>query len=97
MSSVLNVSNDSRKSKELSFKDIEVFVDSEEQDWFKRAHVGKFLELEDIWTSLNGVRKFSLGKSSYQPGVIHQVGLDPKTTKTRRINSSHSFGSCMSL
>ena len=57
MSSVLNVSNDSRKSEELSFKDIEVFVDSEEQDWFKRAHVGKFLGLEDIRTAPNCLRK----------------------------------------
>ena len=54
MSSLLNVSNDaSRKPEEFSRKDIEVFVDSEEQNWFKQAHVGKFLGIEDIWTSLN--------------------------------------------
>ena len=34
-----------------------MFVDSDEQKWFKRAHVGKFLETEDIWTSLNDLEK----------------------------------------
>ena len=57
MSSVLNVSNAISKSEELSIKDIEVFVDSEEQNWFKRAHVGKLLGIEDIRTSLNGLEK----------------------------------------
>ena len=41
-SSLLNVSNTSSKSEDFSLKDIEVFVDSEEQHWFKRAHVGSF-------------------------------------------------------
>ena len=58
MSSLLNVSNDAgRMSEEFILKDIEVFVDSDEQKWFKRAHVGKFLGIEDIWTSLNGLEK----------------------------------------
>ena len=53
MSSLLSVSNGSSKSEEFSLKDIEVFVDSEEQNWFKRAHMGKFLGIENIRTSLN--------------------------------------------
>ena len=54
MSSLLNVSNDaSGGPEEFSLKDIEVFVDSEEQNWFKRAHMGKFLGIENIRTSLN--------------------------------------------
>ena len=58
MSSLLNVSNDaSRKSEEFSIKDIEVFVDSEEQNWFKRANVGKFLGIEGIRKSLNNLEK----------------------------------------
>ena len=57
MSSLLNVSNDSSKPEEFRLKDIEVFVDSVEQNWFKRTHVGKFLGIEDIWTSLNGHEK----------------------------------------
>ena len=57
MSSVLNVSNDSSKPQEFSIKDIVMFVNSEEQNWFKRIHVGKFLGLEDIRTSLNGLKK----------------------------------------
>ena len=44
MSSLLNVSNGaSRKPEEFSLKDIEVLVDSEGENWFKRAYVGKFL------------------------------------------------------
>ena len=57
MSSLLNVSNSSNRSEEFSLQDIGVFVDCEEQNWFKRAHVGKFLGIEDIQTSLNGLEK----------------------------------------
>ena len=56
MSSLLNVSNGSRPE-EFSLKDIEVLVDSKERNWFKRAHMRKFLWTEDIWTSLNGLEK----------------------------------------
>ena len=52
MSSLLNVSNDaSRKPEEFSLKNIEVFVDSEEKNWFKWAHVEKFLGLVNIHRS----------------------------------------------
>ena len=57
MSSLLNVYNASSKPEEFSLKDIEVFVDSEEQNWFKRTHVGKVLEIEDIRISLNDLEK----------------------------------------
>ena len=50
MSSLLNASS---RPEEFSLKDIEVLVDNKEQNWFKRAHVGKFLGIEDIRTSLN--------------------------------------------
>ena len=57
-SGLLNVSNDaSRKPEKFCPKDNKVFVDSEEQNWFKRAHAGKFLGIEDIRTSLNGLEK----------------------------------------
>ena len=45
---MLNVSNASSKSEEFSLKDIEVLVDGEEQNWFKRTHAGKFLGLPQI-------------------------------------------------
>ena len=60
MSSVFNVSNDSSKFKEFNLNDIEVLVDSEEQNWFKRSHVGKFLGLKHIDTSVGDLDK-SLG------------------------------------
>ena len=56
-SSLLNVSNDSSKSEEFSLNDIVVLVHNKEENWFKRADVGKFLGIEDIWTSLNGLEK----------------------------------------
>ena len=51
MSSLLNVSNGSGKPEEFSLKDIEVAVDSEEQNWFKRAHIGRYLGIARIITS----------------------------------------------
>ena len=45
MFSLLNVSNASNKSEEFSLNDIEVLVDNKEQNWFKRTHMGKFLEI----------------------------------------------------
>ena len=53
MSSLLNVSNASNKPEEFSLKDIEVFVNSKEQNWFKRAHVGQYLGIAHIITSTN--------------------------------------------
>ena len=52
MSSLLNVSNGSSKYEEFSLNDIEVLVDNEEQNWFKRPHVGKFLGLTKILMSV---------------------------------------------
>ena len=50
MSSVLYVSNGSNKSEELNLNDIEVLVDSGDQNWFKRAHIGQYLDIVDIIT-----------------------------------------------
>ena len=55
ISSVWNISNVNSKPKEFSLKDIQVLVDSEEQDCFKRAHVGKSLRLSQIEKSLVGL------------------------------------------
>ena len=52
MSFVFNVSNGSRKPAEFSIKNIEVLVDSEEQNWFKRTHVRKSLGLVHIHSSM---------------------------------------------
>ena len=70
-SDLLNVSNDaSRKPEEFSSKDIDVFVDIEEQNWFKEAHAGKFLGIEDIRTSLNDLEKCEmLARKDIQPKV----------------------------
>ena len=52
MSSALNLSDDAgNKPEEFSINDSEVLVDKKEQNWFKRAHVGKFLGLVHIHSS----------------------------------------------
>ena len=57
MSSLLNISNGSSWPEEFSLSNIEVLVDSKEQNWSKRAHVGKFLGLKHIDTSVRGLGK----------------------------------------
>ena len=58
MTSLLNVSNDAcNKPEEFNLKDIEVLVDSEEQNWFQRDHVRKFLNLRHTYTSAEGLNK----------------------------------------
>ena len=71
MSSLLN---DSSKPQEFSLKDIEVFVDSKEQNWFKQAHVEKFLGKEDIWASLNGLEKCEMFT---RQGVVPRPRVTP--------------------
>ena len=57
-SPLLNVSNDADgRPAEFGLKDIDVFVVSEEPNWLKQTHVGKFLGLEDNRTSLNDLEK----------------------------------------
>ena len=51
MSSLLNVSNASDESEVFSLKEIEVLVDSGDQNWFKRAHIGQYLGIACIITS----------------------------------------------
>ena len=51
MSFLLNVSNGSSKPEEFSLKDIEMLVDSGDQNWFKRAHIGRYLGIACIITS----------------------------------------------
>ena len=69
MSSLLNVSNGSSKSEEFNFKDIEVLVDSEKQNWFKRAQVGNFLGLKHIDTSVGGLDKCEMPNRNEAGGL----------------------------
>ena len=74
-----------------SLEDIEVFVDSEEQKWFKRAHVGKCLGKEDILTSLNGQEKCEIltrqGLIPTQYGTPGWSGPKDKQNKTDKFFS----------
>ena len=55
MSSLLNVSNGSDRPEAFNLKYIEMLIDGEDQNWFKRAHVGKFLGLPQIEKLLVGL------------------------------------------
>ena len=52
---MFNVSNGSGKPEEFNLNDIEVLVDSEGENWFKRAHVKKFLGLAKTLMSVEGL------------------------------------------
>ena len=80
-SSLLNVSDDaSRKPEEFSLNDIEVFVDSKEQNWFKRAHMGKFLETNGIWTSTTKLSEKNIRSRPFlqAEGGVHPGRRDQK-------------------
>ena len=67
MSSVSNVSEDNSRSEEFSLKNIEELVDSEGQNWFKKAYVGKFLGLRYTDTSVGSLDKCEMLSSALPP------------------------------
>ena len=76
MSSLLNVSNGS-KSKEFNLKDIKVFVDNKEQNWFKRAHIAQYLGIACIITSTTKLAEEDIRSRAFlqAEGGIHS--MDP--------------------
>ena len=49
---------------------IEVLVDCDKQPWFKRAYVGKFLDIKHIATSLEGLEKQETRvRSGFKPTI----------------------------
>ena len=87
MSSLLNVSNASNKPEE-------VFVDSEEQNRFKRVHVGQFLGIENIRTSLNDLEKCEiLTRQELVPTVRRTAGWSgPKDQQNKTDKFLSVFG-----
>ena len=75
MSSVLKVSNSSSKSEEFNLNNIEVLVDSEEQKWFKWAHVGKVLGLKHIDTSVEDLDKCEMSTRNDIKTIRHDMGV----------------------
>ena len=65
LSSLLNVSNAS-KPEEFSIKDIEVVVDNKEQNWFKRAHTGRYLGIACIITSTSQLSEEDIRNELYR-------------------------------
>ena len=67
---MLNASNGSGKPEEFNLKDIEVIVNGKEQNWFRRAHVGKFLGLVHIHISMS-----KLTNEDQKTWVFLQAGI----------------------
>ena len=69
-------------------------VDSEEQSWFKWAHLGKYLGIEDIWASLNGLEKCEI--LSRQDLVLTQHSTlgwsGPKDQENKTVKFLLAFG-----
>ena len=57
----------SSKSDEFSLKDIEALVDGKKQNWFKQAHIGKFLRINNIQTSLNALENADETRAQTNP------------------------------
>ena len=66
----MNVSNGNSKSEEFSLNDIEVLVDNKEQNWFKRARVGKFLGLTKILMSVEGHNTQEMPQRDYIKAIV---------------------------
>ena len=94
MSSVLSVSNDSSKSEEFSFKDMEALVDSEEQNWSKRAHVETFLGLSHIDTAVDGLDKCEMLARNDIEATPHGTGVwsGPKDHQNKKDKFLSVFG-----
>ena len=81
----MNVSNASSMPEEFNLKDIEKLVDSEEQNWFKRAHVGKFLGLSQIEKLIVGLDKCEIHvRKDFEPTCTTTTGLSgPKNHQNK--------------
>ena len=73
---------------------IETLFDDQNQPWFKRAHVGKFLEITDIKPSTRSeeLREEMRERLAIPTGWIPPSCLDLKISKTKRIFSYPVYG-----
>ena len=63
---------------------IEVLFDGQNQPWFKRAHVGKFLALSQIEKSLSGLERESKPRSVFEPTCSSTMGWSgPKSEQNK--------------
>ena len=79
--------NDSSKSEEFSLNDIEVVVDNKGQDWFKRVHVGKFLELFHTHRSTTRLA----AKDKKNSAFLKAEGGCHNATSPREDDQDHEF------
>ena len=83
---MLNASNGSGKPEEFNLKDIEVIVNGKEQNWFRRAHVGKFLGLVHIHISMS-----KLTDEDQKTWAFLQAGMSHYDTPQGRCSRSWYF------
>ena len=81
MSSLLNVSNGS-KSKEFNLKDIKVFVDNKEQNWFKKAHIAQYLGIARIITSTTKLAEEDIRSRAFLQAEGGIRSMDPPREDT---------------
>ena len=77
ISYVLNVSHSISKREEFSFKDIEVLVDSEEQNWSKRTHIGQYLGIACIITSTATLSEEDIRSRAFIQAEVGIHSMDP--------------------
>ena len=77
ISSVLNVSNGSSKSEEFNLNNIEVLVDKKEQNWFQRAHIGKYLGIARIITSTAKLSEENIRSWAFLQAEVGIYSMDP--------------------
>ena len=92
--SLLNVPNVSNKPEEFSLKDIEVVVDGEEQNWFKRADVDKLLGLPQIEKLLVVLDECKIrARNGFDPTHITTTGCSgPKNHQNKKDKFLSLFG-----
>ena len=82
MSSLLNVSNGS-KSEEFNLKDIGVRIDNKEQNWFKRAHIGRYLGIARIITTATKLAEENITYRAFLQAEGGIRRMDPLGKKLR--------------
>ena len=81
---MLDVPNASSNHEKFNIKDIEVVVDKKGHNWFKRAHIGGYLGIARIITSIDKQSEEDIRSWAFlqDDGRIHCANLLGKTPKT---------------
>ena len=81
---LLNVFNASNKPEEFILNDIEVLVDSGDQNWFKRANKGQYLGMVHIITSTSKLPKEDKRSQTFLQAEGGICSMDPTLGRCSR-------------